>query len=76
VTPTQFLTDGHAEDLKRGVHRVMQVGAGTCLAFNGAAWLVRRKPHLLIGVLIYGTLLAIETVMVNRHVTQKGVATT
>jgi hypothetical protein len=62
-----ILESGSHEALKGGVHRAMQIGAGLCALYNGAAWLVRREPHLALNTLLYVLLYKVEEAHCEHH---------
>ena len=50
---TIMLDSGRCEPLKAGVHGAVLVLASVCAAYNTAAWLKRREPHLAVNAIIY-----------------------
>jgi hypothetical protein len=58
---------GNCEELKLGVHAGALAIAAVCGAYNAAAWLVRREPHLAINTVLYLMLIAWEQQHVSHH---------
>ena len=58
---------GNCEELKLGVHASALAIAALCGAYNAAAWLVRREPHLAVNALLYLTLIAWEQKHIAHH---------
>jgi hypothetical protein len=58
---------GNCEELKLGVHAGALALAALCCAYNAAAWLVRREPHLAANTVLYAMLIAWEQQHVSRH---------
>jgi hypothetical protein len=50
---TGILNSGNCEPLKAGVHTAVMALAGVCAAYNIAAWLKRREPHLAVNAVVY-----------------------
>jgi hypothetical protein len=57
---------GNCEELKLGVHAGALAIAALCGAYNAAAWLVRREPHLAVNTVLYMVLVIWE----QQHITQ------
>lgn len=54
VQPVMLLLEsGRCEPLKACVHTAVLVLAAVCGAYNTAAWLKRRQPHLAVNAVIY-----------------------
>lgn len=64
---TAMLDSGRCEPLKAGVHTAVMVLAGVCAAYNIAAWLRRREPHLAVNAIIYLTTVWWERCHVLHH---------
>lgn len=62
-----FLRSGHSEPLKAGVHATLGLLALACVAYNGAAWVLRREKHLARNVVIYGALAVLEFTQTQKH---------
>jgi hypothetical protein len=62
-----LLLPGCLEPLKREVHRSLGILAGVCLAYNLAAFALRRSPHLGANAVAYALLLALEVQHVHNH---------
>jgi hypothetical protein len=58
---------GKCEELKLGVHAGALVLAALCGAYNAAAWLVRREPHLAVNTVLYVMVIAWEQNNVANH---------
>jgi hypothetical protein len=58
---------GHCEKLKLGVHAGALAIAALCGAYNAAAWLVRREPHLAVNTVLYAMLIAWEQQHISHH---------
>jgi hypothetical protein len=56
VLDLELLSSGRCEPLKAAVHGVLLVTMGVCAAYNTAAFLKRRQPHLAINAVIYGAM--------------------
>ena len=63
----EVLKCGNCEELKLGVHAGALALAALCGAYNAAAWLVRREPHLAVNALLYMTLVAWEQNHISHH---------
>ena len=64
----EFVSQGHAEPVKGAFHGLAAVVCGLMFAYNTAAWLFRREPHLAMNALVYGTAILYEGVQTHRHV--------
>ena len=64
----EFVSRGHAEPVKGAVHGLAAVVCGLMFAYNTAAWLFRREPHLAMNALVYGSAILYEGVQTHRHV--------
>ena len=62
-----MLSRGEAEWFKAGWHAALGVLALGCLAYNGAAWWVRRERRLARNALGYLALVEFERRQVRRH---------
>ena len=51
---SEMLDVGQCEPLKAAVHGVLFATVAVCAAYNAAAWLKRRQPHLAINAVVYG----------------------
>jgi hypothetical protein len=49
----KVLDSGRCEPLKAGVHGVLLATMAVCAAYNAAAWIRRRQPHLAVNAVIY-----------------------
>jgi len=58
---------GNCEELKLGVHAGALAIAALCCAYNAAAWLVRREPHLAVNTVLYAMLIAWEQKHISHH---------
>jgi hypothetical protein len=58
---------GKCEELKLGVHAGALALAALCGAYNAAAWLVRREPHLAVNTVLYVLVIAWEQQHVANH---------
>lgn len=63
-----LLCVGQCEPLKAGVHGVLMAVAALCAAYNAAAWLKRREPHLAVNVVLYSATVVWELNHVQHHV--------
>jgi len=61
------LHNGKCERVKACVHGVALGTAAVCAAYNIAAWLVRRRPHLAVNAVIYSAAVIWEYVHVQHH---------
>jgi len=61
------LKPGASEGLKAGVHATAFGLAVVMGAYNAAAWLRRREPHLAINAVLYAALMAWEQKQVAHH---------
>jgi hypothetical protein len=50
---SEMLDSGHSEPLKAAVHGVVLAAVGVCAAYNVAAWIKRRQPHLAVNAVVY-----------------------
>ena len=50
---SDMLNVGRCEPLKAAVHGVLMATVAVCAAYNAAAWLKRRQPHLAINAIVY-----------------------
>jgi hypothetical protein len=50
---TEMLNSGRCEPMKAAVHGVLMATVAVCAAYNTAAWIKRRQPHLAINAIIY-----------------------
>jgi hypothetical protein len=64
---SDMLNVGRCEPLKAAVHCVLLVTVTVCAAYNAAAWLKRRQPHLAINAVIYGMAVWWERAHVRHH---------
>jgi hypothetical protein len=61
---SDMLNVGRCEPLKAAVHGVLMATVAVCAAYNTAAWLKRRQPHLAINAVVYG----LATIWEHAHV--------
>ena len=64
---TALFYPGQSEGLKWAVHAGLFGLSAVCVAYNTAAWLLRREPHLARNVAIYAAIAAIERRQMERH---------
>ena len=64
---SDMLNVGRCEPLKAAVHCVLMVTVTVCAAYNAAAWLKRRQPHLAVNAVIYGMAVWWERAHVLHH---------
>jgi hypothetical protein len=64
---SEMLDSGRCEPLKAAVHGVLLVTMGVCAAYNAAAWLKRRQPHLAINAVIYSAAVCWERCHIVHH---------
>lgn len=64
---SEMLDSGRCEPLKAAVHGVLLVTVSVCAAYNAAAWLKRRQPHLAINAIIYSAAVWWERCHIARH---------
>jgi hypothetical protein len=50
---SEMLDVGACEPLKAAVHGVLMATVAVCAAYNTAAWLKRREPHLAVNAIVY-----------------------
>jgi hypothetical protein len=50
---SEMLDSGQCEPLKAAVHGVALAAVGVCAAYNIAAWIKRRQPHLAVNAVVY-----------------------
>lgn len=50
---SDMLDIGACEPMKAAVHGVLLATVGVCAAYNIAAWIKRRQPHLAVNAIIY-----------------------
>jgi hypothetical protein len=50
---SEMLDSGQCESLKAAVHGVALAAVGVCAAYNIAAWIKRRQPHLAVNAVVY-----------------------
>ena len=65
-----MLKCGNCEPLKAGVHGAVLTLAALCAAYNIAAWLKRREPHLAVNACLYATTVFWERFQVAHHLTE------
>ncbi len=63
----KVLDSGNCEPLKATVHGVLLATMALCAAYNAAAWLKRRQPHLGINAIIYACAVYWERCHIARH---------
>jgi hypothetical protein len=61
---TEMLNVGRCEPLKAAVHGVLMATVAVCAAYNAAAWLKRRQPHLAVNAIVY----TLATIWEHAHV--------
>ena len=64
---TELFYPGKSETLKWSVHAGLFGLSAVCVAYNTAAWVLRREPHLARNVAIYAALAAVELSQMERH---------
>jgi hypothetical protein len=64
---SDMLDVGECEPLKAAVHGVLLATVAVCAAYNAAAWLKRRQPHLAINAVVYGAAMWWESSHVRHH---------
>jgi len=64
---SEMLDSGRCEPLKAAVHGVLLVTVSVCAAYNAAAWLKRREPHLAINAVIYSAAVWWERCHIAHH---------
>lgn len=62
-----FCQAGANEPVKASVHAALGTLAAICLAYNMAAFILRRERHLARNVLLYTGICALELAQVRRH---------
>jgi hypothetical protein len=67
---SDMLDVGQCEPLKAAVHGVLLATVTVCAAYNAAAWLKRRQPHLAINTVIYGIAIWWEHTHVQHHLVE------
>jgi hypothetical protein len=71
---SEMLDVGQCEPLKAAVHGVLLATVTVCAAYNAAAWLKRRQPHLAINAVVYGIAMWWEHSHVQHHLVECGPA--
>jgi hypothetical protein len=66
----KVLKCGNCEEMKLGVHALALGVAALCGAYNAAAWLSRREPHLAVNTVMYAALIAFEQQHVSHHIAE------
>lgn len=66
----KVLKCGNCEELKLGIHAMALGLAALCGAYNAAAWLSRREPHLAVNTVLYTALIAFEHQHVAHHIAE------
>jgi hypothetical protein len=64
-----ILRVGYCEPLKAAVHGLLLATAGVCVAYNGAAWIMRRERHLAVNTVLYFLVVGWEHRHVRQHLT-------
>ena len=64
---SEMLDSGRCEPLKAAVHGVLFVTVSVCAAYNAAAWIKRRQPHLAINAVIYSAAALWERCHIAHH---------
>jgi len=64
---SEMLDSGRCEPLKAAVHGVLLVTVSVCAAYNAAAWIKRRQPHLAINAIIYSAAALWERCHIAHH---------
>ena len=67
---SDMLNVGRCEPLKAAVHGVLLATAAVCAAYNMAAWLKRRQPHLAVNAIVYTAATIWEHAHVLHHLTE------
>ncbi len=69
-----ILETGSRESLKAGIHAGALCLAAVMWAYNVAAWLQRREPHLAVNALVYTALMFFESEHVRHHLAKPATA--
>jgi hypothetical protein len=64
---SELLDSGRCEPLKAAVHGVLLATVSVCAAYNAAAWIKRRQPHLAINAIIYSAAVWWERCHIVHH---------
>lgn len=64
---SEMLDSGRCEPLKAAVHGVLLVTVSVCAAYNAAAWIKRRQPHLALNAIIYSAAVWWERCHITHH---------
>jgi hypothetical protein len=64
---SEMLDSGRCEPLKAAVHSVLLVTVSVCAAYNAAAWIKRRQPHLALNAIIYSAAVWWERCHIAHH---------
>ena len=64
---TELFYPGKGEAVKAGVHGALLGLAVVCTGYNLIAFCLRKDAHLARNTLIYGSLAALETIQVRKH---------
>ena len=67
---SDMLNVGRCEPLKAAVHGVLMATVAVCAAYNMAAWLKRRQPHLAVNAVVYTAATFWEHAHVLHHLTE------
>ena len=67
---SEMLNVGRCEPLKAAVHGLLMATVGVCAAYNAAAWLKRRQPHLAINAVVYTAAMLWEHTHVIHHLVE------
>lgn len=70
MTPQAFVQRGSAESLKGSIHAAAAIIAGLMAAYNLAAFLVRKEPHLGWHAAGYGIAAGYEIKQTLRHLSR------
>ena len=72
MTARELCTSGNHEALKSGVHGVASTVAAVMAAYNIAAWVFRRDPHLRLNSVLYTLAFAWEIKQTFHHLAACG----
>ena len=64
---SDMLDSGACEPMKAAVHGVLMATVAVCAAYNTAAWIKRRQPHLAINAVVYTVAVWWESCHIRHH---------
>ena len=64
---SDLLDSGACEPMKAAVHGVLMATVAVCAAYNTAAWIKRRQPHLAINAVVYTVAVWWESCHIRHH---------